>query len=157
MSTGKDNQLARQIGESIVVAELGRRGCIATSFAGNVPHFDILAVNPKDRQLQIQVKAIRGGSWQFDIRSFLDVHLDGDKQIVKGPILLPHKNLLCVFVVVKEADPDEFYIFSWRHLQKYFQKTYTDRKRPKNPSSFHCAIWPKDLFQFKDNWKILLK
>jgi hypothetical protein len=157
MSTGKDNQLARQIGESIVVAELGRRGCIATSFAGNVPHYDILAVNPKGRPLQIQVKAIRGPSWQFDIRSFLNVDVVSLEQIVKGPIPPPQKNLFCVFVIVKETGPDEFFIFSWRYLQKYFERTYKNRKRPKNPSSFHCAIWPKDLIQFKDNWKILLK
>lgn len=32
-----NNQLAGQIGESLVVAELGRRGIVATAFAGNVP------------------------------------------------------------------------------------------------------------------------
>jgi len=36
-------QLAGQIGESLVVAELGRRGIVATAFAGNVPDIDLLA------------------------------------------------------------------------------------------------------------------
>ena len=34
-------QLAGQIGESLVVAELGKRGVIATAFSGNVPDIDI--------------------------------------------------------------------------------------------------------------------
>ena len=36
-------RLAGQIGEHLVVAELGRREIIATPFAGNVPDIDILA------------------------------------------------------------------------------------------------------------------
>lgn len=35
-------KLAGQIGESVVVAELGRRGIIATAFAGNVPDIDVV-------------------------------------------------------------------------------------------------------------------
>ena len=36
-------QLAGQIGEALVVAELGRRDIIATASSGNVPDIDILA------------------------------------------------------------------------------------------------------------------
>lgn len=38
-----NTQLAGQVGESLVVAELGRRGIVATALAGNVPDIDILA------------------------------------------------------------------------------------------------------------------
>jgi hypothetical protein len=157
MATGKNNQLAKQIGESIVVAELGRRECIATAFSGNVPDFDILAVNPSGRQLQIQVKAIRGVSWQFDIRQFLDVRIIGNGQVVTGAVSRSRKNLICVFVNIRQSGTDEFFIFPWRVLHKFFLKNYKARTKPKNIKSFHCAIWPKHLRQYKDNWKILLK
>ncbi len=163
MATGKDNQLAKQIGESIVVSELGRRGCIATAFSGNVPDFDVLAINPSGRQLQIQVKAMRGVSWQFDVRQFLDVDVPivgkkkGKKQVVKGIVSRSPKNLICVFVIICESGTDEFFIFPWRSLQKFFLKHYKGREEPRNVESFHCAIWPKDLLQYKNNWKIILR
>ena len=37
------NQLTRQISENLVVAELGRREIVATTFSGNVPDIDVLA------------------------------------------------------------------------------------------------------------------
>jgi len=157
MATGKDNQLAKQIGESIVVAELGRRGCIATAFSGNVPILDILAINPSSRQLQIQVKAIRGVSWQFDVRQFLDVRVVGNRQIMKGKVPPSYKNLVCVFVIIRQSGIDEFFIFPWRFLQEYCFKNYIPRKKPKNIDSFHCAIWPKDILKYKDNWKLILR
>jgi len=50
-------QLAGQIGESLIVAELGRRGIVATAFAGNVPEIDLLAY--KDgTTISLQVKAV---------------------------------------------------------------------------------------------------
>jgi hypothetical protein len=42
MARSFKTQLAGQIGESLVVAELGRRGIVATTFAGNVPDIDLL-------------------------------------------------------------------------------------------------------------------
>ena len=53
MATGRDVQLTRQIGEYLAAAELGRRGWIATTFTGSVPGFDILAVNPDGRMLEV--------------------------------------------------------------------------------------------------------
>jgi len=55
MPIGYNNQLARQIGESLVCAELGRRGIIATAFSGNVPAFDILAAGQSCKTLPIQM------------------------------------------------------------------------------------------------------
>jgi Holliday junction resolvase-like predicted endonuclease len=43
MEKNYTTQLAGQIGESLVVAELGRRGIVATAFAGNVPEIDLVA------------------------------------------------------------------------------------------------------------------
>jgi hypothetical protein len=58
MATGRDNQLTKQVGEYLVAAEVCRRGFIATTFTGNVPHYDIIASNASGRHQAIQVKAI---------------------------------------------------------------------------------------------------
>jgi hypothetical protein len=155
MASGRNNQLTKQIGENLVVAELGRRGYIATAFAGNVPDIDILAVNSLGKTFPIQVKAIQGASWQFDIRTFLEVLLLNDTQVVKGKTRSANRKLLCIFVQIGSNGHDKFFIFRWDNLQDYFYATYKDGKRPRNPKSFHCAIWPKHLEKFRDNWKII--
>ncbi|NYS25816.1 hypothetical protein HUK65_12515 [Rhodobacteraceae bacterium 2376] len=43
MARNFKTQLAGQIGESLVVAELGRCGIVANTLAGNVPDIDLLA------------------------------------------------------------------------------------------------------------------
>ena len=63
IAKGLSNKLAAQIGEYLVCAELGRRGYIATPFAGNVPTYDVLATDQHCRTVPIQVKATRGTSW----------------------------------------------------------------------------------------------
>jgi hypothetical protein len=45
---------------------------VSTLFAGNVREIDIPAF-ANGISVPIQVKAVNGNSWQFDIRSFLDV------------------------------------------------------------------------------------
>jgi hypothetical protein len=158
MATGRAMQLTRQVGEHLVAAELGRRGYVATPFAGNVPHFDLLACSQSGKAVPIQVKAINGPSWQFDAGKFLEIEIEKEVQRVLGLQPLPQPSLICVFVVVREAPgQDEFYIFALRDLQKHIHKTYKAGRRPKNPMSLHCAVWPKDLKQFKGNWKLVEK
>jgi hypothetical protein len=65
MSCGHLNKLARQIGEYLVCAELGRRDLIATPFAGNVPTFDVLETDDFCRTVPIQMKATRSDNWLF--------------------------------------------------------------------------------------------
>ena len=154
MATGRSNQLTRQIGENLVVAELGRRKYIATSFAGNVPEIDILAKSPNGIAFGIQVKAIRGTSWQFDVRTFLEIELEGSLQKIKGKRSWLPRDLLCVFVRISDYGNDEFYIFQWGFLQDFFYENYKERIRPRNPNSFHCAIWLKDLVSYRDRWDI---
>jgi len=155
MATGQSNQLTRQIGEHLVTAELGRRGVIATPFAGNVPQIDILA-HKDGKSFPIQVKAINMDAWQFDIRVFLQVDLKGKRQIVKGPQPEFNKRLLCIYVKLNQYGSDEFYIFKQGALQQYFMKRYKSRIRTKNFESFHCAIRREDLKKFKENWNRIL-
>lgn len=160
MKRGAKNQLARQIGEHLVVAELGRRDIIATPFAGNVPDFDLVAVAQSGRAVPIQVKAIRGGSWQFDARTFLQIEQDGDIQRVVALQRLSNPSLWCIFVSLRpsEDDRDRFFIFRWRHLQKICADSYgTVVRRPRNPQSTHYAIWPKGLSRFEERWAPFLR
>ena len=50
----------KQLSEHLVVAELARRGVIATPFSGNVPDFDILAFK-SGKSISIQVKSAKTG------------------------------------------------------------------------------------------------
>jgi hypothetical protein len=155
MATGRSMQLTRQIGEHLVAAELGRQGLIAAPFAGNVPLFDLLAADESGWSIPVQVKAINGPSWQFQIGQFLHVEVIEGFQHVRGRVKLTNPDLVCIFVLLSKAGSDEFYIFRMRDLQEYFAKSYRERRRPRNPNSMHCAIRPVDLQQHRDKWEVV--
>ena len=71
-------KLTGAVGEFLVAAELCRRNLLATPFAGNVPHYDIIASGQFGGHVAVQVKAINGLTWQFDIRKFADFRLSGE-------------------------------------------------------------------------------
>ncbi|MFN4014740.1 MAG: hypothetical protein ACK4JB_05370 [Reyranella sp.] len=156
-ATGREMQLTRQIGEHLVAAELGRLGYVAAPFAGNVPMFDLLAANALGHATPVQVKTIRGGSWQFSIDTFLTIEFQGRRQVVRGKKALPVPNLLCIFVLLVGQGADEFFIFELKDLQNHFVRSYKGRIRPKNFESMHCAVGPKDLKRFEGNWQLIEK
>lgn len=156
MATGQSTQLTRQIGEHLVAAKLGRLGLFASPFAGNVPDFDLIVANGEGKSTLVQVKAINGPSWQFKADSFLNIKMVGDEQVVEGKKKLTNPNLSCVFVLLSESEQDEFYIFRLKDLQAEIFRTYKGGVRPKNPQSKHCAVWPKQLAKYKDNWSLIL-
>jgi len=161
VATGRDNQLTKQVGEYLVAAEVCRRGFIATTFTGNVPHYDIIASNASGRHQAIQVKAINGGSWQFDSRAFADIRLDGKRQVVGRPTDAPYPDLVCVFVRLREQGADEFYILTWTDLQNIAVAGYRryleshGGVRPRKHDSFHMAIRPEMLKDHRDRWEVL--
>ena len=157
MATGREMQLTRQVGEHLVAAKLGRLGYVATPFAGNVPLFDVLAADVRGYAIPIQVKAINGPSWQFRADTFLDIEIIDGEQRVKGKIALPNPNLACILVLLGDGEKDVFYVLQLRDLQDYFFDHYKGGRRPRNPESMHCAIWPKDLEAFRDNWHLIEK
>lgn len=161
MATGRDNQLTKQVGEYLVAAEVCRRGFIATTFTGNVPHYDIIASNATGRHQAIQVKAIKGGAWQFDSRVFADIRLDGKRQVVGRPTDAPYPDLVCVFVRLRGRGADEFYILTWNDLQRVAiagHRRYLESHggvRPRKHDSFHMAIRPEMLKDYRDRWEVL--
>lgn len=154
MATGRSNQLTRQIGEHLVVAELGRMGIIASPFAGNVPQFDLLASTPDGKAFPIQVKAINGPSWQFNAFAFLRLDIKGDRQTVLGLRRDLDRSIVCVLVLLVSPGRDVFYTLTTGELQRLIRRNYKGGRRPKNPKSTHCALWPKHLAGY-EGWSAL--
>jgi len=162
MATGRSNKLVGQTGEYLVAAELSRRGLIATTFTGNVPHYDIIASDVTGRHVSVQVKASRGGSWQFgDIRQYCDIRFNGHRQVVGKAKPCPVRRLVVVFVNIADDGDDRFYICTWQRLRgllirdrvAYLQKH--SGVRPKRWDSMHSAIIEKSLLPFRDQWKTI--
>jgi hypothetical protein len=160
MATGRDNHLTKQIGEYLVAAELGRLGFIAATFSGNVPDYDIVATDEAFRSILIQVKAINGSAWQLDIRRFVDVSLNGRKQVL-GTRLVASRKIICAMIALTAYGTDRFYILEWTSLQDLLVNHYQanlDRLggvRPKKFDSYHVAIREEQLSAYKDNWRLL--
>jgi hypothetical protein len=157
MPTGRSNQVTKQVGEYLVASKLGRIGLVVATFSGNVPDYDIIATDSKFRSVPVQVKTTKGTSWQFNIRHFVDVQLDGKKQVIGRPVRLP-ANLVWVFAALSESGNDRFYVVSAKTLQKMLihgHRKYLERFggiRPKKFDSFHSAIKEEKLLPFKDAW-----
>lgn len=163
MATGRSNQLTKQVGEYLVACELARRGLLVATFSGNVPDFDLIATDLKGSSCPIQVKTIRGASWQFSVDKFAEITFNGNKQCVgsRKPLTIP--DLICVFVVAsKKYGEDQFYILLWSQLQDLVISIHTrwlnkhGGVRPKRFDSMHCAASPVDLQAYKDNWSLII-
>lgn len=164
MATGRSNKLVGQTGEYLVAAELSRRELIATTFTGNVPHYDIIASDETGRHVSVQVKAGRRASWQFgNITEFCEVTFDDKRQIVEGPKSCPVRGLVVVFIKIEEDGNDRFYILTWRRLRDLLIKGHKaflqrhDGVRPRRWDSLHAAISEKILLPYLDKWETIEK
>ena len=164
MATGFSNQLTKQVGEYLVAAELCRKGLIATTFTGNVPDYDIVAINDKGEDFLIQVKTIRGGSWQFgNMTMFVDVELDEKKKIqIVGRKKKPkYPNLVYVFVLLDRSGRDRFFILKAAELHQRMAADHRKvikhfkGKRPRNWKSFHGGIKSHALAKYEDRWEVV--
>ena len=162
MATGREMYLTQRIGEYLVCAELCRQGFIATPFAGNVPEFDIVAINSKFKTQHIQVKTIKGGQWQLRADRFLDISITADKkQIINGKKKIQDANLICIFVKLISREKDEFYIFKLADLQNILLESHSKwltehgLKRPRNPESMHTSVSTAMLSDYLDKWELL--
>jgi hypothetical protein len=164
MATGRATKLTGAVGEFLVAAELCRRDLLATPFAGNVPHYDIIASGQCGGHVPVQVKAINGSTWQFDIRKFSDVQMDedGKRQVIRGPLPEPFPGLMCVLVVLRETGRDRFFVLEWKELQDTLLAGYKgylskhDFVRPRAPESFHTALAISDVQRFENEWGKIL-
>lgn len=162
MATGRSNKLVGQTGEYLIAAELSRRGLIATTFTGNVPHYDIIASDEAGRHVSVQVKASRGPSWQFgNITHYCDITFEGKRQIVIDAKDCPVHRLIVIFVKIEDDGNDRFYILPWLRLRDLLvdhRKAFLARHdgiRPQRWDSLHSAISEKELEPYRDRWDII--
>ena len=150
-------------GEFLVAAELCRLGLMATPFAGNVPHYDIIASGQTGGHLAVQVKTINGSAWQFDIRQFMLVDLNGTQQVPRTAKPVPYPDLQVLLVALANATRSKgrFFVMSWIDLRNVLNRNYRRylRKhggvRPMAPGSFHTALSEKDVERFEGRWDTL--
>lgn len=159
MKRNYKTQLSGQIGESLVVAELGRRGIIATSFGGNVPDIDLLAYRD-GISIALQVKAVRAGSISFDAKRFLVIDFEGDRQIVRDIDQTLDGNLIYVVVEIgKKAGDDRFFVLNQRQLQHIIYDGHIawlkkhNGIRPRNPHSTHTGVSISQILEFESGWE----
>lgn len=164
MATGRSNKLVGQTGEYLIAAELSRRGLIATTFTGNVPHYDIIASDEAGRHVSVQVKASRGPSWQFaNITLYCDITFDGKRQVVGDRKPCPVRRLIVTFVKIEDDGNDRFYILPWERLRDLLvdhHEAFLARHngiRPKKWDSLHCAIAESALHPYRDKWDTIEK
>ena len=168
MATGRQNKLTGQIAEHLVCAELGRRGFIATPFAGNVPTFDVVAVDATCRTVPIQVKATRGNTWPTDARSWMSLELDSETgvQHYGGPRSLDAAQLVYVCVVLRapgDVRRDQFFVLTQADVQTACIASYTawmepkGWRRPRNQASYDCRYSVGQVVGFEDNWELITR
>ena len=146
-----------------MAAELCRRGLLATPFSGNVPHYDIIASGQFGGHLAIQVKAVNGATWQFDISSFVEIRMDGPRQVMGKLKPEPYPGLICVLVALKEHGRDLFFILEWKDLQAILVTNHSaylgkhGGMRPKAHMSTHISLAVDDVEAFEGRWKSILQ
>lgn len=154
-------QLTGQIGEALVVAELGRRGIVATSFAGNVPDIDLLAYLD-GKTLPLQVKSWRSGSVHLNAARFLKITMEETLQKIHGMDTELDPELIYVFIQIGERlGEDSFFILTQGTLQKIVHDhhfAYLAKHkgiRPRNPESTHMGLSLHDLKVHQDRWNVI--
>jgi len=164
MATGRQNKLVGQTGEYLVASELSRRGLIATTFTGNVPHYDIIATTDKGKHISVQVKTITGSSWQFArIDRYVDIKFQKQAQIVGQCLPSPVENLVFVFVKLADYGFDKFFICTWSELCSVLSTHHSDflakhnGVRPKRWDSLHISISVKEISHFEGRWDLIEK
>jgi hypothetical protein len=163
MATGRSTKLTGAVGEFLVAAELCRRGLIATPFSGNVPHYDIIASGQFGGHLAIQVKAVNGATWQFDISNFVEIRMDGPRQVMGKLKPEPYPGLIYVLVALKEHGRDLFFILEWKDLQAILvtnHSAYLEKHggvRPKAHMSTHASLPVDDVEAFEGRWNSILQ
>ena len=110
MPTGRKTQQIGRSGECYVAAELNRRGYDATTFTGNLPHVDILAVTPRWKALYIQVKAQTGRGWAINVN-----------ERSRRPV----RNMFWVLVLLRKGEePPRYWVIPDAEMRAIIQGQY---------------------------------
>jgi len=153
--------LSGQVGENLIVSELGRRGIVATTFAGNVPDIDILAYK-NNKSIPLQIKSLASGSLRTNAKKYLNIELKGKKQIIKSLNDNVDRNLIFIIILIgKKLGEDKFYIVKQGIIQDLVYNEHNNflKKhngvRPRRFDSFDCSVHLKDLESYENNWSLI--
>ena len=166
MATGKSNKLTGQIGEHLVSAMLGTMGYYASPYSGNVPGFDITAVDSETLQsFPVQVKTSNGGALVHStINKWVEHRVDEDNYQHFGELLeLKNPNIIWVMVRIENSDIStaRFFICTEAQVQKKIVDRYKrfmekhNYRRPGGGASPQAVLNLKDVIEFEDNWAVL--
>lgn len=166
MPTGKSNKLTGQIGEHLVSAMLGTMGYYASPYSGNVPGFDITAVDSKTlRSFPVQVKTSNGGALIHSVINKWVEHRIGKNnyQHLGNMLKLPNPNMIWVMVRIKnnELSTARYFICTEEQVQVKIVKHFKDfmekhnYRRPGGGASTQAILNLNDMEEFEDNWSIL--
>lgn len=148
-------QTTKQAGEYRVAAELCRRGMMATTFAGNMPGFDVLAVRPDSKSFYVQVKASVTPGWQCGCNGdFVQIGEREGVSVIEGKTtpLLP--DLIWVFVTL-DSTGDRFYVLRHSDLHDIVHEkcvAYFARRPKIRPPSEPADISVSELASYLDQW-----
>ena len=166
MATGKSNKLTGQIGEHLVSAILGTMGYYASPYSGNVPGFDITAVDSETlRSFPIQVKTSNGGSLIHSvINKWVEHRIEQDNYQHFGELLeLKNPDMIWVMVRLENSDLSSarYFICTEEQVQTKIVARYIkfmekhNYRRPGGGPSTQAILNLKDLEEFENNWEIL--
>ena len=166
IKAGKRNKLTGQVGEHLVAAKLGTKGYYASPYSGNVPGFDITAVDSDTlKSFPIQVKTSNGGSLlRTNIDKWVEFTVGPDKRQKLGnylPRAYPHLIWIVVWIDDNNINTARFFIATEEQIQKtiveHYQKSLAryDYIRPRNHRATQTMLTIDDLVNYEDNWDVL--
>jgi len=161
-----NNKLVGQIGEQLVAAHLGYRGFFATPFSGNVPDFDLIAINAETHvTIPVQVKTSinhTGAMIRSDIQKWVEINIKNGIQTLGEPKKITHPGIIWIIIALGEnMEGNKFYICRHKDIQRLMIEHYEkflfrhNGKRPNKPDSTMCNLTDEHLKDFEDNWKLL--
>lgn len=166
MATGIGNQLTGQIGEHLVSAILGTLGYYASPYSGNVPGFDVTAVDSNSlKSFPIQVKTSTTGSLiQSTINKWCEHRVDDNNFQELGSLKhLKHPNLIWIMVRLGNdgIENSRYFICTEKQIQEKMvsrYKAFMERhnyRRPGGGASTQAILNINDLIEYESNWELL--
>jgi hypothetical protein len=166
MTTGTRNKLTGQIGEHLVSAMLGTMGYYASPYSGNVPGFDITAVDSETLQsFPIQVKTSNGGALVHSvINKWVEHRIEKNNYQHLGELLmLPNPNMIWVIVriMANEISTARYFICTEKQVQARIVERYKNfmekhnYRRPGGGASTQAVLNLEDMEDFENNWEAL--
>jgi hypothetical protein len=156
---GWRQRTVQQWGEYLVAAELAKRGYLATTFTGNVPHFDLVVTDEEGRTANVQVKAkSEKGNWQFDLGKFAKIETRPDGTHLIRKRRMHARDTLWVLVHLHLEREADFYWFGQEEFQHLILRKHRrylrlhGGKRARKQESRHSSIAPRGIGDWRNNW-----